>query len=434
MKFEAKKKSLAAAVSLVRSVQGAISLNDSVGTLFLVAEGKSLYVRVVEGTQVIDAAVRDVTVEDIGGCKVDADALEAALKLQGDTFKASLSANKLNYTCGKAKSGVPLRGNTDALEYKIPVSTPKTDIIIPFFKNLLNAVNLKEAETPVDRTLHFEEGKVRAEVSDGYRAITTVAHIDSGSPSPTTFVLPRSVNMIPMVTEGAHIGFDDRNFVMKTPGLLVCMPKAGGLALKVVTEMTAFLESQAKHGEFEITHKELSDMLADVTAIVGAKYSDTTHLTLTLSPKGGKAQGSSDGTSVDVEFDVKSATAKTTIKTYPSMLKELLGLFKGIEVLSITVYDKAMVINGPIVNDGTALMSQTAMQPLTSLAVSEALPTPKAADPAPAAEKAPAKKPVVKAKEPEPVVEAPKAKEPPPPVIVAPDEEEEPEESFDDEE
>lgn len=453
MRFEAKKKALAAATKIVRSMTDALAASGSAAeAMYLIADGKHVKLRTVAGGQIVESVMtEDVIVQEAGSAPVDASALTNALSVGGDNFKVSRDGQYLDFACGRSKGRLEVKAASDDTQDEALKAAPKATIAIPGFKALLNAITLKGTTKTGERTFHFDAKKktIRGEATDSFRGISVVSPLATGEklPGSISLSLPaKAMDSLGFLVEDCLIGFDEKFFSVKSPGLFVSMPQSTNAPVDIASQLGDWLGSQTKKAEFTVSIKEVKEAIADAIAISTDKSGS--RLTVSLGPTGGKMLGEGDAGKVETEFAVAEtdATMVYNAQVVPSFLRECLDFYASFPTVKVTVYNQALVLG--LSEDSDLLESQTTAIPLLAEVTEEAPPKGKKADapatkakvkkPAPPADDEEEEAPKAKPKKvaPAPVdeeEEAPKAK--PAPKAAAPaDEDEEDEEDFDDEE
>lgn len=425
MRFEAKKKALAAAAKVVRSMTDALAATGSAAeALHIIAEGKTVKLRTVAGGQIVESVLSDdVVVTEAGSAPVDAAALNNALSVSGDTFKVSLDGQRIDFACGRAKGHMDVKSASDDTQDDALAAAPKPTIPVPGFKALLNAITLRGATKNSERTFHFDAKAktLRGEATDSFRGITVVTPVNSKLPGSISLSLPaKAMDSLGFLIDDCLIGFDEKFFSIKSPGLFVSMPQSTAPAVDIAGQLKDWLGSQNKKAEFTIAIKEIKEAIADALAISTDKSGS--RLTVSLGPAGGKMLGEGDAGKVETDFSVDEtdATMVYNAQIVPSFLRECLDFYSNFPTVKVTVYGQALVLG--LVEGTDLLSSQTTAIPLLAEVTEEAPAKAKKAVPK---EEPKAKKPAPPAEEDED--EAPKAK-PKKKVAAAPVDDEEDEE------
>jgi hypothetical protein len=465
MRFEAKKKALAAAAKVVRSMTEALAATGSAAeALHVIAEGKTVKLRTVAGGQIVESVLSDdIVVMEAGSAPVDAAALTNALSVSGDTFKVSLDGRHLDFACGRAKGRMEVKAASDDTQDDALAAAPKPTIPAPGFKALLNAITLRGSTKNAERTFHFDAKAktLRGEATDSFRGITVVTPLNAKLPGSISLSLPaKAMDSLGFLIDDCLIGFDEKFFSIKSPGLFVSLPQSTAPAVDIAGQLKDWLGSQSKKAEFVTSIKEIKEAIADALAISTDKSGS--RLTVSLGPNGGKMLGEGDAGKVETDFSVDEteATLVYNAQIVPSFLRECLDFYSNFPTVKVTVYNQALVLG--LVENTDLLSSQTTAIPLLAEVTEEAPAKAKKAapqkqeakKPAPPAddEEEEAPKPKAKKKVPAPPVDdeedEPKAKKappvdeeeaPPPPkkkaaVAVVDEEDEDEDEDFDDEE
>ena len=451
MRFEAKKKALAAAAKIVRSMTDALAVSGSAAeAMYLIAEGKTVKLRTVAGGQIVESILSsEVIVQETGSAPVDAAAFTNALSVGGDLFKISRDGQYLDFTCGRSKGRLEVKAASDDTQDAAVKAAPKPTIAIPGFKAMLNAITLKGTTKTGERTFHFDAKKktLRGEATDSFRGISVVTPFASGEklPGSISLSLPaKATDSLGFLIEDCLIGFDEKFFSVKSPGLFVSMPQSTNAPVDIAAQLGDWLGSQAKKAEFTVSIKEVKEAIADAIAISTDKSGS--RLTVSLGPNGGKMLGEGDTGRVETDFAVADtdATMVYNAQVVPSFLRECLDFYGNFPTVKMTIYNQALVLG--LAEDSELLESQTTAIPLLAEVTEEAPPKVKKAEAPPAKAKKVAPAPVdeeeeapkAKAKKvaPAPVddeeEEAPKAKAAP--KASAPNDADEEDEDFDDEE
>ncbi len=440
MRFEAKKKPLSTAASIVQNLTGALSMSDQGERVQVIVSDKSVKLRTVAGAQFVEAIVKDISNAEPGAVSVEMQALSSALAVGGDTFKVVRENDAINFACGRAKGRIQAKalGSKAAADKE---DTPRPNISVPNFKALLRAISLKPVgnQAHPDRTLHFnvEKGWVCGETTDTFRAITTRAQLTppEGDVESHSMVLPSKVmdTIERLLTSGALIGFNGNFLTIKTPDFSVCIPQSSSPVRSLAANMDEFLKLQPKESNYQATVADLKSALSDAVALASKEQGGRVGLEFT--PTGGKFTGKGDHGDVEVDFDLKeTGDGGKTIKTLlvPSFLRECLDFYRSGDLLSIEVRKQVLTLDLASPDEG-GLESQTTVLPLLApievvggtkpAAASKKVKTaPPPEEDAEEAEVALAPKPVKKVKPPE---EAKQTKKAPPMEVLS--EEEDPE-------
>lgn len=410
MRFEAKKKALAAAAKVVRSMTDALAATGSAAeALHIIAEGKTVKLRTVAGGQIVESVLSDdVVVMEVGSAPVDAAALTNALSVSGDTFKVNLDGQHLDFACGRAKGRMEVKSASDDTQDDALAAAPKPTIPAPGFKAMLNAITLRGATKNAERTFHFDAKAktLRGEATDSFRGITVVTPLNAKLPGSISLSLPaKAMDALGFLIDDCLIGFDEKFFSIKSPGLFVSLPQSTAPAVDIAGQLQDWLGSQSKKAEFVIAIKEIKEAIADALAISTDKSGS--RLTVSLGPNGGKMLGEGDAGKVETDFSVDEteATLVYNAQIVPSFLRECLDFYSNFPTVKVTVYNQALVLG--LVENTDLLSSQTTAIPLLAEVTEEA----------PAKAKPTTQKQEAKAKKPAPPVddeeeEAPKAKAP----------------------
>jgi hypothetical protein len=449
MRFEAKKKALAAAAKIVRSMTDALAATGSAAeALHLIADGKVVKLRTVAGGQIVESVLSDgVVVTETGSAPVDPAALTNALSVTGDTFKVALDGHYLDFACGRAKGRLEVKAASDDTQDEALKAAPKPNIAVPGFKALLHAITLKGATKNSERTFHFDSKSktLRGEATDSFRGISVVTPLKSDKlPGSISLSLPaKAMDSLGFLIDDCLIGFDEKFFSIKSPGLFVSLPQSTAPAVDIAGQLKDWLGSQDKKAEFTVSIKELKEAISDALAISTDKSGS--RLTVSFGPDGGKMLGEGDAGKVETEFSIEEtgATLNYNAQIVPIFLRECLDFYSNFPAVKVTVYGQALVLG--LVESTDLLSSQTTAIPLLAEVTEEApakgkkteakaAPAKAAKKPAPADEddEAPppkaAKKPTAPVDEDEDEAPPPKAAKKPAPVV------EDEEEDFDDEE
>lgn len=477
MRFEAKKKALSSAVAQVRVLVEALSVasGSKIEALHLVADKKGLHLKSVSGAQVVEATVQEVTVTEPGEAALELGALAKVLSVGGDTFKFSTANKSANFVCGRSKGTLKVLDET--IDNTAAAMAPKPTIDLPAFKALLRAVALKVSGKNVDRTLHFndQDGSVIAESTDQFRGITAITRVynPDSLPGAAAINLPAKVldSIAHLLTTGAIVGFDEKFFTLRAPGLYICMPQSSTTPLEVSKQTGKWLAQLDNISTFTFKVDTLGSAIDDAISLGDSNA----RLFVTLDDGAGAVQTEGDSGRVEAEFDLKlTAGGKTKVMVFPSFLKESLAFFDSDAEVTATVYEKALYLSRVSAEEDIPTVTQQSIiipllapaEPLFERKKTPAAPAPaeqEAETPAPkkVAKKVPAKKvepetkpetveePAAESEEPaeEEVVAPPPAKKPaakkppapaPPPPAEEPAEEDpvddvEEEESFDEE-
>lgn len=418
MRFEAKKKGLSNAAKVVRSMSDALAATNGPPIIHVIAEGKAVKLRAASGGQIVESIIgSDVVVQEAGSVAIDATALANALSVGGDNFKASLDGNYLVFACGRSKGRLEVKQGVDNDDSDAPKPTTR----IPGFKALLRAITLKGTNKG-ERTLHFDsKGKtVRGESTDAFRGITTVAPLASGEklPGSASISLPaKAMDALGQLVEDCLIGFDEKFFSIRSPGLFVSLPQSTTPPVDIAEQLEGWLGGQEQHATFTVPIKEIKEAIADAIAISTDKSGS--RLTVSLGPDGGKMLGEGDAGRVETEFTIVStdATKGFDAQVVPNFLRECLDFYSGHENVKVDVYTTALVLNQVESND--LLTKQTTAIPLLAEVTIQEVKAKKAKAPAeedskpakksppakaadeddPVAPKKPAKKPVVESED-----------------------------------
>lgn len=415
MRFEAKKKALSAAAKVVRSITDALAASGTAAeAVHLIAEGKVVKLRTVAGGQVVESVLTDdVVVQEAGSAPVDGAALTNALSITGDTFKVSKDGQYLDFACGRSKGRLEVKAASDDTQESTLNNAPKPTIPVPGLKALLRSVTLKGTSKTADRTFHFDAKAktLRGEATDSFRGISAVTPVGAKLPGSISISLPaKAMDAIGALVDDCLVGFDERFFSVKSPGLFVSLPQSSTPPIDIAAQLKDWLGQQTKKAEFEISIKEIKEAIADAIAISSDKSGS--RLTVSLGPDGGKMLGEGDSGKVETEFPIAAteATATLNAQIVPSFLRECLDFYAAFPTVNVAVYNQALVLNLPEATD--LLSSQTTAIPLLAEVAEEAAARKKKPEPA-------------KAQEQDDEEPKPKAKKKPAPAPVD-DEEEEP--------
>lgn len=453
MRFEAKKKALSTAVKTVHSMTSALAAAGStVDALHLIAEGKVLKLRTVAGPQIVESIVSEgVIVQEEGTAVVAAAALSNALTVGGDIFKVSRDKQYLDFACGRSKGRLEVKGEDNDNDEDPTESAPTPSIRAPGFKNMLKAITLKGTGKAGERTFHLDAKSktLRGEATDNFRGITVVSPVSSNDklPGSISLSLPaKAMDVLGFLIDDCLIGFDEKMFSIKSPGLFVSLPQNTSSPVDIAGQLKDWLATQQKKADFEVSIKEIKEAISDAIAISSDKSGSS--LTVSLSPNGGRMLGAGDAGKVETDFAIVATDATNLsfdAQIAPNFLRECLDFYLGYETVVISVYNQAIVLG--LTEPANFLSSQTTAIPLLAeveekavkAVKKESAPSSKKAE---KAEEAPAP---AKAKKPAPPVDEdeaegddeeaplppPKAKKTAP---VEADDDEEEEESFDDDE
>lgn len=429
MRFEAKKKALAAAAKIVRSMTDALAATGSAAeALHLIADGKVVKLRTVAGGQIVESVLSDdVVVTETGSAPVDPAALTNALSVTGDTFKVALDGQYLDFACGRAKGRLEVKSASDDTQDEALKAAPKPNIAVPGFKALLHAITLKGATKNSERTFHFDSKTktLRGEATDSFRGISVVTPLKSDKlPGSISLSLPaKAMDSLGFLIDDCLVGFDEKFFSIKSPGLFVSLPQSTAPAVDIAGQLKDWLGSQDKKAEFTVSIKELKEAISDALAISTDKSGS--RLTVSFGPGGGKMLGEGDAGKVETEFSIEEtdATLNYNAQIVPSFLRECLDFYSNFPTVKVTVYGQALVLG--LVETTDLLSSQTTAIPLLAEVTEEAPAKGKKAEAKPAPAKT-AKKPAAVVEDDEDEAPAPKAKAKKPAAPVDEDEDEEP--------
>lgn len=418
MRFEAKKKALSSAAKLVRTITDALaSSGQASDVLYIIATGKKIKLRTVAGGQVVERTLTDdVLVTEEGSAPIDPAAFSNALSVGGETFKVVRDGQYLNFACGKAKGRLEVKkdADDDAKDEALD-EAPKATVSVPGFRTMLKAIALKAQGKAGDRTIHIDQKKklLRGEATDEFRGVAVVvpAASDAKLPGSASLSLPsKALDTIGVVLEDAAlIGFDEKFFSIRTPGLFISLPQASTPPIDIASQLADLLSSDAaRKGLFEIKVKEIKEALSDALAIASDKAN--ARLTVCLGSDGGQTLGEGDAGSIETDFDIEKADTEATLKiqVIPSFLRECLEFYNSHESINIAVYDSMIVLDLP--NSTEFVASQTTVIPLLATVVAEA---PKSKKPGPQTQKKAA--PVEEDEEPAPPKKPTKKPAAPPP-------------------
>jgi DNA polymerase III sliding clamp (beta) subunit (PCNA family) len=346
MRFEAKKKSLASAVSQVKALTEALSVStgNKIEAIHLSAGKKSLHLKSVSGAQIVDATVQDVTIDEPGEIAVDLKSLSRVLAVSGDSFKISKEGKGVNFSCGRTKGSIPVV--TDAADLSMEADAPKPTIHVQGLKALLKAISLKVPNKNTERTLHFDPKKktVMGETTDMYRGISASTAIgdDSQVPGHASLSLPSQVldSIAQLLSTDAMVGFDEKFFTLKAPGLYVCLPQASTPPLQISSQMTTWLSTMDTFSTYTVVVGALREALDNATVQDGSD-----RLIMTFKGTTGSISSAGESSSVNSDFDLKDGgEGEVQILIYPSFIKECLAFFSTQDEVKLTVYHQAILL------------------------------------------------------------------------------------------
>ena len=349
MRFEAKKKHLASAISDILSLSTALDLGDG-STLVLKSNGKTLKV----STMYAEAIVDEVVVKEKGTVVADRASLTQALKVSGETFKFSADegASSGFFTCGRSKGPVSLRSEDvlSALE-----NAPKGHVHVPGLASLLSSISLKSSGQTTDRTLHFssKDHCVRGEASDGFRGVTTLAVTgeDDEFESVSLSLPQKATDALAKLVNDARVGFDENVFFVSSLGFRCVVPLSSNAPLHISDQIAGWLGDQDFFGEIVVSVGEARSALADVMSMVN---SPSARLVVKVDGSSdAKFEGNSDAGEVEADFNVVSTNLRVESITFAvsgAYLKECIDFYKG-DNIKIAVYRQALAINMGEPND-----------------------------------------------------------------------------------
>lgn len=376
MRFEAKKKALSSAAKIVRSMTDALAASGAAAeAVHLIAEGKVVKLRTVAGGQIVESVLSDdVIVQEVGSAPVDAAALTNALAVGGETFKVHLDGQYLDFACGRSKGRLEVKAASDDTQDEALQQAPKANIPVPGFKALLRAVTLRGSTKTGERTFHFDTKTktLRGEATDSFRGISVVTPLSPKDklPGSISLSLPaKAMDALGALIDDCLVGFDEKFFTIKSPGLFVSMPQSSTPPVDIAAQLKDWLGQQTKKAEFTVSIKEIKEAIADAIAISTDKSGS--RLTVSLGPNGGKMLGEGDAGRVETEFPIEETEATATINAQivPSFMRECLDFYASFPSVSISVYTQAIVLDLPDSSD--MLTSQTTAIPLLAEVVEE---------------------------------------------------------------
>lgn len=368
MKFEANRKTLASSVSIISKMYAALSLGGAGDDVFLIAKDGKLNIRALQGTLVVDVVVEGVKVLADGIAKVDPGQLAGAVNLKGETFSATLTKKKLDFSCGRTKAHIGLTGIADELACKIPDDLPKPTLKVRSLRDLVNAINLKmagEDQTP-DRTFHFTKDSVQAEASDTWRAaISTSVYLDSSVTEESSISLsPKCLAAIEPYLENAIIGFDSEVFVIKKPNLFCSFPQATTPPIEMLGQIEEWLGQQEMLAEATLIRNDLQSALDDIIKLTSNKANSPV-VSIRLTKAGGIVKGSAESTEAQTEFDLVTTSEEVEFEIAPGSFREILAFYKGSPHIVLKVYSFGVTFHLPS-NLDDYLTTQMTSCPLTS--------------------------------------------------------------------